>query len=53
MNRKRITVEITEADRQRIEATVKLYYPKLKTVSDVVRAALRKFLEKEVSANEP
>jgi Arc/MetJ-type ribon-helix-helix transcriptional regulator len=44
MQRCRITVEITEADRQKIEAAVKKEYPKLKNVSDVVRAALTKFL---------
>ena len=43
----RITVEITEELRQRIEVAVKKEYPKLKNVSDVVRAALTEFLEKE------
>jgi len=45
MGRCRITVEIAEKDRQEIEAAVKRDYPKLKNVSDVVRAALREFLK--------
>jgi len=45
MKRFRITVEIAETDRQRIEAAVKKEYPKLKNVSDVVRAALTKFFQ--------
>jgi Arc/MetJ-type ribon-helix-helix transcriptional regulator len=49
MKRTRISVEITETDRQRIEATVKREYPKLKNVSDVVRTALKVFLEEEVA----
>lgn len=47
MKRIRITVEISEADRQRIEAAVKKEYPKLKNVSDVVREALSEFLSSE------
>jgi len=47
MQRCRITVEITETDRQKIEDAVKKEYPKLKNVSDVVRAALKEFLSKE------
>lgn len=49
MKRTRISVEITETDRQQIEATVKREYPKLRNVSDVVRQAVWEFLEKEVS----
>jgi Arc/MetJ-type ribon-helix-helix transcriptional regulator len=45
MKRCRITVEIAETDRQRIEVAVKKEYPKLKNVSDVVRAALTKFFQ--------
>jgi Arc/MetJ-type ribon-helix-helix transcriptional regulator len=45
LGRCRITVEIAETDRQRIEAAVKREYPKLKNVSDVVRAALTKFFQ--------
>jgi len=45
MKRFRITVEITETDRKMIEATVRKEYPKLKNVSDVVRAALSNFFE--------
>ena len=44
--RNRITVQINEGDRDKIEAVVKEKYPKLKNVSDVVRAALTEFLEK-------
>jgi len=47
MNRIRISVEITEATRQQIEAAVKREYPRLKTVSDVVREALKEFLSKQ------
>ena len=47
MERTRITVEISETDRQNIEARVKKEYPKLKNVSDVVRAALKEFLSKQ------
>jgi len=47
MKRTRISVEITETDRQQIEATVKREYPRLRNVSDVVGAALTQFFEKE------
>ena len=43
----RLSVQISEAEHQKIEATIKREYPKVKTVSDVVRAALEQFLEKE------
>jgi Arc/MetJ-type ribon-helix-helix transcriptional regulator len=43
MKRCRITVEIEETDKQQIEAAIKREYPKLKNISDVIRAALKKF----------
>jgi Arc/MetJ-type ribon-helix-helix transcriptional regulator len=43
MKRCRITVEIEEADKQKIETTIKREYPKLKSISDVIREALKKF----------
>jgi len=46
MKRFRITVEIKETDREKIESVVKKEYPKLKNISDVVRAAIREFLSK-------
>jgi len=46
MKRFRITVEIRETDREKIESVVKKEYPKLKSISDVVRAALKEFLSK-------
>lgn len=45
MKRCRITVEINGNDKEKIEAAVKKDYPKLKNVSDVVRAALTEFLK--------
>jgi Arc/MetJ-type ribon-helix-helix transcriptional regulator len=50
MKRIRITVEITESDKQQIEAAIKNAYPKLKTVSDLVRAALQLYFSKEGQA---
>ena len=44
--RYRITVEIKKGDREKIEAVIKEEYPKLKNISDVVRQALKEFLEK-------
>jgi Arc/MetJ-type ribon-helix-helix transcriptional regulator len=44
MNRIRITVEINENLQKGIENAIRKNYPKLKTVSDVVRASLEKFL---------
>jgi|YelNatPaOPRAMG01_1025707.scaffolds.fasta_scaffold35244_4 Arc/MetJ-type ribon-helix-helix transcriptional regulator len=45
MNRIRITVEINENLQKGIENAIRQNYPKLKTVSDVVRASLEKFLQ--------
>ena len=41
----RISVRLDETDRDRIEQRIKKEYPKLKNVSDVVRAALNQFLK--------
>jgi Arc/MetJ-type ribon-helix-helix transcriptional regulator len=41
----RITIEISEVDKHKIEDVIKKEYPKLKTVSDVVRTALQEFLK--------
>jgi Arc/MetJ-type ribon-helix-helix transcriptional regulator len=45
MNRIRITVEISNETKTQIENKIKEEYPKLKTVSDVVRTALQHFLK--------
>jgi metal-responsive CopG/Arc/MetJ family transcriptional regulator len=50
-NRIRITVEINETLQKGIENAIKNNYPKLKTVSDVVREALKRFL-KESEGND-
>jgi metal-responsive CopG/Arc/MetJ family transcriptional regulator len=44
MNKTRITIQIDEPLKQAIENTIRKNYPKLKTVSDVVRTALQQFL---------
>jgi Arc/MetJ-type ribon-helix-helix transcriptional regulator len=44
MGRDRISVQIGLEQRKRIEARIKTEYPKLKNISDVVRAALDQFL---------
>ena len=46
-NRIRITVEINENLQKGIENAIRKHYPKLKTVSDVVRTALQQFLEEK------
>ena len=48
MERIRITVEISENDKQKIGEAIRQQYPKLKNISDVVRAALREFLKTNV-----
>ena len=45
MERTRISVQIKSEDKQKIQEAIKREYPKLKTVSDVVRSALSKFLD--------
>jgi Arc/MetJ-type ribon-helix-helix transcriptional regulator len=44
MERTKISVQIKPEDKQKIQEAIKREYPKLKTVSDVVRSALTKFL---------
>jgi Arc/MetJ-type ribon-helix-helix transcriptional regulator len=43
----KVTVRIPDGQREKIERVIKREYPKLKTISDVVRNALSQFLEKE------
>ncbi len=43
MNEK-ITIRVPDGERAQIEKIIKQEYPKLKTMSDVVRLALNKFL---------
>lgn len=51
MNRNKITFEVTAEQRKEIEGCIKQEYPKIKTVSELVRAALDDFLEK--GSNKP
>ena len=39
-----ITVRVPDGERAKIESIIKREYPKLKTISDVVRLALSNFL---------
>jgi Arc/MetJ-type ribon-helix-helix transcriptional regulator len=45
MNYKIIAVRIDKETLEQIEALIKREYPKIKTVSDVLRLSLRNFLE--------
>jgi len=45
----RITVRLDEIDRDRIEQAIRQHYPKLRNISDVIRASLEEFLLKEKS----
>jgi Arc/MetJ-type ribon-helix-helix transcriptional regulator len=45
MERTRISVQISNEEKLKIEQAIKRDYPKLKNVSDVVRASLREFLK--------
>ena len=45
MERYRISVQIEPDQRKQIEVRIKNEYPKLKNVSDVVRAALNEFFK--------
>jgi len=47
MNKPRISIQIDEDLKKSIENAIRQNYPKLKTVSDVVRTALKQFLEGE------
>jgi Arc/MetJ-type ribon-helix-helix transcriptional regulator len=44
----KVTVRIPDGQREKIERVIKREYPKMKTISDVVRNALSQFLDKEV-----
>lgn len=43
----KVTVRIPDGQREKIERLIKREYPKMKTISDVVRHALGQFLDKE------
>jgi Arc/MetJ-type ribon-helix-helix transcriptional regulator len=43
----KITVRIPDGQREKIEWLIKREYPKMKTISDVVRIAITDFLKKE------
>jgi Arc/MetJ-type ribon-helix-helix transcriptional regulator len=45
MEKIRITVRIDGEQYQKIQAAIKKEFPALRTVSDVIRAALKEFLE--------
>jgi Arc/MetJ-type ribon-helix-helix transcriptional regulator len=45
----RITIQVGPEQKEKIEAVIKREYPRMKTISHVVRAALQEFLEKENS----
>jgi Arc/MetJ-type ribon-helix-helix transcriptional regulator len=45
MKEKTISVRIQDADIARIDAFIKKEYPKIKTVSQVIREALSKFFQ--------
>jgi Arc/MetJ-type ribon-helix-helix transcriptional regulator len=46
MKGKRITIRIEDCDKEAIEKFVKENYPKIKTISEVIRLAIRKLLKK-------
>ena len=48
----RITFRIEESQKKKIEASIRREYPKFRSVSDVVRTALKEFLSKEVFKDE-
>ena len=41
-----ITIRVPDGERAKIERIIKREYPKLKTMSDVVRVAVTEFIEK-------
>jgi Arc/MetJ-type ribon-helix-helix transcriptional regulator len=45
-DRQRITIQLEPNQKQQIERFVKNEYPRVKTISEVVRAALDDFLDK-------
>lgn len=46
MDMPRITIQISWEEKEKIEQRIKREYPRLKTISDVVREALTRYLEK-------
>jgi len=53
MEKPRITVQISFEEQKKIEETIKSEYPRLKTISDLVRAALKEFLSEKASWKKP
>lgn len=49
----RISVQISFEEQKKIEERIKREYPRLKTVSDLVRAALKEFLSEKASWKKP
>ena len=45
-DRDRITIQVESGQKQKIESFVKDEYPRIKTVSEVIRAAIDEFLDK-------
>jgi len=46
MDMPRITIQISFEEKQKIEERIKREYPRLKTISELVREALTRYLEK-------
>jgi Arc/MetJ-type ribon-helix-helix transcriptional regulator len=46
-----VTIRLENDDRNKIEARIKQEYPKLRNVSELVRQALKEFLDKD--SNQP
>jgi len=46
MDMPRITIQISWEEKQKIEDTIKREYPRVKTISELVREALTQYLEK-------
>ena len=44
MEKPRITIQISNEDLTKIQTFIKNQYPKFKTVSEVIRTALKRFL---------
>lgn len=42
-----ITIRLPDGERSKIETIIKREYPKMKTMSDVLRTALNDFLKKQ------
>jgi Arc/MetJ-type ribon-helix-helix transcriptional regulator len=46
MDMPRITIQISFEEKEKIEQRIKREYPRLKTISELVREALTQYLEK-------